>query len=274
MVKNLTYCLFIIFLLSCDRMPDEYPCDNLKDPDCSGYIKPYAQITSPSSNNVFDTNRVIISWTSSWKGGNVSTFSYRLSSSATWSAWLNTNSALYNCLVDGDYIFYILEQYPTGDIQADASAVSFTIDHIYGPCIVLTDQCIETTQNSNFDLFITLEEIENILGAFFSISFDQNMLNIIETEALSSILSSSADNLVYITTPIAAANANGLIEINMARFGGSAGSNDLNQLVRMKFQALTEGNTAILINSNSSLRDENNDTIDVLKLINANIEIQ
>lgn len=263
--------MLIVILFSCNRMPEEYDCDPIKDPNCDGYKKPNAIINSPSANEIIDTNTVVISWASSWKGQGSSTFSYRLSNATNSSYWVDSKSVTYNCLSDGDYIFYLLEKFPSGDQQLTASTISFSVNHIYGPAIVLTEQCIEATINNVFDVFVSLEGIESALGAFISVSFDNNMLALSEAEALASIISSNVNNLVFIASPVTLSNTNGLIEINMARFGGSTGSG--NQIVRMQFQALTAGNTSIILNNNSSLRDNNNGAINLLKLVNANVEI-
>ena len=184
MIKYLTYSLivFSLFFFSCEKMPDKYPCDNTKDPDCPGYIT--------------------------------------------------------------------------------------------GSAIVLEERYIETTVNSEFEIFISLEEVDNVLGAFISISFDPDIVNLTGLQALSSIISTSLTDVVFIATEVQEANNGGLIELNMARFGGESGNSNAKQIVCLKFQAISVGETQINLNPNSELRDTYNNVIKINKLVNAIIKIQ
>ena len=273
MFKYITYCLIVVSLtlFSCEKVPEKPPCDNFKDPDCEGYIKPNARLASfPAQGEIIDTNTITLSW----NGNQInSVFSYKITGTSNWSDWSNTKSISYDCISDGGYNFYVKECYPSGDEQANPTTLSFIIDYINGLSIVLVDQCIETTVNSEFEIFILLEEVDSILGAFISISFDPGIINLTERQALLSIISASLTNMVFIATEVQEANIGGLIEINIARFGGEPGNSNSKQIVGLKFRAISAGETQIIINHNSELRDTNNNVIEINKLINATINI-
>ena len=183
MIKYLTYSLivFSLFFFSCKKMPDRYPCDNIKDPDCPGYI--------------------------------------------------------------------------------------------FCSAIVLEERYIEATVNNEFEIFVSLEEVDGVLGAFISISFDQGIIHLTERQALSSIISTSLTDVVFIATEVQEANNDGLIEINIARFGGESGNSNSKEIVGLKFRAISAGETQISLNPNSTLRDINNNVIKIEKMVNAIIKI-
>ena len=273
MLKYITYCLLIfsIFFNSCKDMPDMYPCDKDKDPDCDGYIDPNARLASfPSQGEVIDTNTITLSWSGNQSS---SVFSYKLSASSDWSEWSNTLSITYDCITDGSYSFYVKEAYPNGDEQVDATSIYFTIDYINGSAIVLEDQCITTQENNNFEIYISLEEIENVLGAYISISFNPNQVKLTEREALVSLIGSSLTDIIFIATSVIEANANGVLEINMARFSDTPSTSNATQIVKLNFNASTTGKTMILIDRDSELRDSDNNVIEIDKLVNATIDI-
>ncbi len=273
MIRYITYGLmvFMVFFFACKKMPLKPDYDNPLDPENRYYIKPNVSITfAPSYGKIIDTNAVYFEWEGHTKGY----FSYRLSNSPSWSEWSKSKSVLYSCLTDGDYTFYVKERYENGDEQENEASSYFIIDHIYGPGIVLEDQCIETTVNSVFDVFVSLEDVENIRGVSVNIWFDKSMLELVDQEDLPSMISTVEGNRVFISTPLSEANANGLTEINVVRFEGDAGSSDLKQIIRLQFKALSAGDAQIIINDNSALRDFDNNAIQINKLVNANIEIR
>ncbi|MFC2137500.1 cohesin domain-containing protein [Bacteroidota bacterium] len=274
MIKYITYGFFalLVILCSCESMPDEPKYDNPLDPENPNYTAPHASITNPLSNGlIIDTNFIVLSWTGSFIN---SEFSFRLSNTNDWSTWSILKTIQYNCLTDGNYAFYIKEKYPSGDEQVGESTISFTIDNIFGPGVILEQQCIEAELGDTFEVYISLEEVESVLGVFISISFDPEIIVLIEREALSGVISSSLGDVVFIATEVRDANDDGLIEMNMARFGGDAGSSEEKQIGRLKFRANSIGNTDIILNSNSALREDDNDVIEILKLVNASVTIQ
>ena len=273
MAKYITYGLIILsaFIISCKKMPPEPDCDPDKDPECMGYNNPKAQfLIAPTNGQIIDTNMISFKWT----GVNTnSNFSYKLSNNNEYSAWTKTREIIYNCLSDGDYTFYVKEKYPNGHIQETETYVSFTIDHIFGPGIVLEQQCIETMVDDTFNVFVSLEDVEAALGVKVFISFKPEIINLIHIDLLSGIISESLSDVVSKISKIDTVNINGLIEINIARFGGDAGSADKKYIARLKFRAIAPGNTEIILNRNSAIRDESNDTIEILKLVNANVTV-
>ncbi len=263
----------LLLIVSCSEIPDKYPCNNDKDPDCEGYVHPGASISNNITNGeVFDTNVVIISWYGKQLN---STFSYRLSISNEWSGWSNAKSIIYNCLQDGNYTFYVQEAYANGDIQSGFTEINFVVHYINMPSIVLENQCIDAEISHEFEVDISLEEIDKeVMGVYLLISFDSEKIKLTDDEVLLSFLSSSLSDLVFIPTDITQANNDGLLEINLARFGGQPDHSNPNKIVALMFQAMAKGSTMVMVQSNSELRDANNEVIKIDRFINSTINIQ
>ena len=174
-MKNIIYVFLGVFIFSCD----EY------DPN-SGTPKVDIHDVAILDGSTFFTN----SLTLSWEGNEfASDFSYRLEPldydkivgiDTAWSEWSIDTSVTLTYLNEGNYNFYVKSRFNLDTEEDIPEMVSFTIDAVTGPALRMYPLYQEVTSGSSCDIYLYLEEVENLVGMELDISYNTAVISGIE----------------------------------------------------------------------------------------------
>ncbi|MCF8335528.1 MAG: hypothetical protein K9H65_02890 [Bacteroidales bacterium] len=268
-----------IFLLlsmgSCTETTSEPELSNPYDPENPAYEPPHATITeSPEDGKVLNTDSIVIQWEGV---NNESQFRYQLENyTSGWSEWQSKTSVTFAHLDEGDYRFKVMEQFVSGDRQEDTTSVSFSVDAVEGPSVLLEKQLLKINTGNHFSVQVKAEEVEDLMGLSFLLTFDPSLLQLENISEPTGFLGENADGTSFLTTPVDTANQEGAIEINASRLGGDPqGVSGTGKIAVLNFSATARGHTAITFKpDNCSMRDSTNKDIAIHKTRGSTIVIE
>ena len=270
-----TTILAIGILSGCTKLPVDPERDNQFDENNPDYIAPEAVFTSaPSEGEVLTQNSVTFFWQGQQSD---SDFSYRLVGiSDAWSSWSSPTSVTYNYLDEESYEFQVKERYISGDEQETPTSLSFTMNAVIGPALVMRRQFVNTNVNGSFTIDVITEDVNDLMGALIKIEFTPSLLELTSIEEGEFFSDSNPEGTAFFATLLGDANSIGWLEINASRLGGSpAGVDGTGIIAQITFRAKTAGNTNIVFSAgnNCTLRDSSNSAIQIVEFVDNATEI-
>ena len=254
---------FVVFVLfGCEKV--EKPVyDNTIDPLNKNFVLPQATITNSFSQGSV-LNQTTITFL--WDGINSnSSYSYMLKGyDDIFSAWLvGVNTATYSYLDEGNYTFFVKERYNTEIVQVTPDSLAFTIDAVTNCAILLRKWAADAINGEIFSLYIDVENVSKLKGLTTVIEFPSDNCTFQSAEQVGSSIG-GADGMLLIATPAGEANSSGEIEINAISLGSGTGFTGNATICKLNFLSNSTSEYSIDIsNSNSELRDVDNNTIPV-----------
>ena len=124
--------------------------------------------------SVLDTTAVTITFS-----GNelVIEYAYSLNGS-TYSDWRTNTSVTYSYLDEGAYTFSVKGRYTSGEEDETPATISFTVDAVTGPALMFYPRQHITSANYPVTFQLMAEEVENLMLAAISVSFDDSLIEI------------------------------------------------------------------------------------------------
>ena len=254
---------FIVFVLvGCEKV--EKPVyDNPIDPLNKNFVLPQATITnSLNQGSVLSETAIIFLW----DGINSnSSYSYMLEGyDNAFTEWQESiNTATYSYLDDGNYTFFVKERYSAEIVQEIPDSLAFTIDAVTNCAILLRKWAADAINGEIFSLYLDVENVSKFKGLTTVIEFSSDSCTLQSVEQVDSPIE-GADGMLFIATPVGAANSSGEIEINAISLGSGTGFTGNATICKLNFTSNSTSEYSIDINiSDSELRDINNNTITV-----------
>ena len=226
MRKLLTVLISTVLFYSCQ---EELDFNSIFETD-SGNIDPNTTIETEVS-DIDPTNSTV---TLNWKGNDFSNaFNYKLvlddyiisQDYFDWledGEWTNNKSITFEDLDEGSYTFYVKSRFSTEIEESAPDSLEFTINAISGPALRMYPLKQNISQDSNFDIYVFAEEIDNNNGvAFYSIqlSYEPDKITY-QGWDIGTYESENTSGLHHFTLPDTADVENGIILID----GGVTGS--------------------------------------------------
>ena len=237
---------YILLFLCSLWVSSFYSCtDPILDNPFEEYIPPELNITNSEKNE----DEITISWQADNQFA--LEFSYMLEPiEVEWSAWSTDTSVYYNYLDENDYIFKVKSRYEEGSEQALPDSISFYIDNITGPGLRFFPLYMEAYNASTFTMDIYAEEVNSLIGAEISCSYDPELAMLDTTEiSAGSFLSSASGNPVIIKEhDIQAGSLILTIATSLEDGTGLSGSGSL---IQLPFTAIAAGTFEIYFSNTS-----------------------
>lgn len=262
--------ILLIVLFSCTNQLDPPVYDNPYDPKNPDYIVPTAEVVQGISNNdIIDTTTVSILWQGQY---NNSEFSYKLDGvDEVFTDWSSNKQVVYNYLDEGIYTFYVKERMNILE-QETATAITFTIDAVTSPGLVLDKMYTTVNNSSDFYVDLNLEEVSNFKGLTTKLSFANSDIELTSISQITGDLYTGSE--IFTASSTEEANSTGEIEINLVLLGMPSGFTGNAAVCRLNFNAIDYAQTGItFIQGKTTFRDIDNNDITVTVLRNAIIDI-
>jgi len=254
---------FVVFVLfGCEKV--EKPVyDNTIDPLNKNFVLPLATVTNPINQGSVLSETTI---TFLWDGVNSnSSYSYMLKGyDDSYSAWqAGVNTVTYSYLDEGSYTFFVKERYNAEIVQETPDLLAFTIDAVTDCALLLSRWATNALTGETFSLYLDVENVSELKGLTTVIEFPSDNCTFQSAEQVGSSIG-GADGMLLIATPAGEANSSGEIEINAISLGSGAGFTGNGTICKLNFLSnSTSAYSVDISNSNSELRDVDNNTIPV-----------
>lgn len=297
MKKTLLYIFLIMHIsLSCDTILEEPAIDgepvydNPKDPLSENYAGPNALIIYPSHESTINTNNLTIRWEGS--SGSSSQYMYylryyderiwdwvELSRGNTRASWERTyyTQQFYDYLDEGTYEFFIWESDAVGKEQEYPSRISFIVNAVDGPALIIKNQWIRASIWHHFEVDVIAHEVSRMAGLEFEVDYSDLNGSLAEVKkGNSDYFQLSGSNRLFNHTPVEEANEEKRIKFTIVQIGGDPddmGGENIT-IATLKFNTFGRSEDKIEFVQNSvKMRDENNQTIGVKKLVGSKVVI-
>ena len=257
-MKNIIYVFLGVFIFSCD----EY------DPNSGTPKVDIHDVTILDGSTLF-TN----SLTLSWEGNEfASDFSYRLEPldyakivgiDTAWSEWSIDTSVTLTYLDEGSYNFYVKSRLNIDSEEAVPDSVFFLVDAVMGPALRMYPLYQEVTSGSSCDIYLYLEEVENLVGMELDISYNTAVISGIEITKGDLLANASA----FFTDP---EYSDGVMRIIASPENFTVLNGD--GAVAMLTFMVTGSDTLSFLQS-SVFKDSDNHTINILQRVEGIIEV-
>ena len=251
-MKNITNVFLALFILSCEKY----------DP-FSGSPETLIQ------NTVLDKSTISLSW----EGNEFSSdFSYRLEPldyakivgiDTAWSEWSIDTSVTLTYLDEGSYNFYVKSRLNLDTEEDIPEMVSFTIDAVIGPALRMYPLHQRVSAGSSCDIYIYIEEVENLVGIELDVSYNTAVISQIEITKGELLTNAST----FFTDP---EYGEGVIRI-IASPENFTGINGIGAAAKLTF-TITDSDTLSFLQS-SLFKDSDNHSIDILERVEGIIEV-
>ena len=161
-----------LLLLSCEDVLELNPLDPDNNPD---YVAPETVITFDDlDGSVLDTSAVTITFS-----GNDLVIEYAYSLNGDdFSSWSKNTFVTLSYLDEGAYTFSVKGRYSSGEEDETPATISFTVDAVTGPALMFYPR--QHIANTNYPVTFQLmaEEVDNLMLAAISVSFDDSLIEI------------------------------------------------------------------------------------------------
>jgi len=216
-----------------------------------------------------------------WEGNKFAfSYSFRLESQSyeeplgiyiNWSDWSSDTLVALENLDEGQYIFQVKSRFEAVE-QAEPATNNFEIDAISGPALRMYPMIQEVQQGNQFDIYLYTEKVDDLMLMSINISFDWNMLNLVNVE-LGGTISNYTTN--FFALPVTS-HTEGEINIT-AGFLNQSNLTDFiadgtASLVKLTFQPYYIGTTEISI-FDSVLRNKDYDEINILESVGGTVVV-
>lgn len=252
----------LLLFLSCDEELSINPLDVENNPE---YVEPETTITNTDlDGSTLDTSAVTISF-----GGNDLVVEYAYSfNGSDYSDWTTSTSATYDYLDEGAYTFSVKGRYVTGDEDETPATIGFTVDAIQGPALALYPRRHITTSNNPVTFQLMAEEVDSLMSATITISYDTASLEIISVSQGDIFTGTGVS--VFIDE-----SASGSLIINTMFMGGDSPSvSGTGILAILQVKALTTGSHTLSLDGTQLLKTHTNRSITITQTVNGLVVIE
>ncbi len=256
----------IVLLFACSIEDIEY--GNPLDPTNPEYVSPETNITYPSqSGMIFSSQTLIVQWE-----GNNPEMEYRYKlDDFEWSAWSGQKFAEVNYLEEALHTILVQGKYLSGDIEAVPDTVTFEVDAIQGPSLRFYHLYTPVYSDEPFTLDIIAEEVDSVAGAEINVEFNTNHLEL-DTVLTGNFFSSSGGQAIMFDTLNV---VSGYLRLDIGSLGGDPNYlNGTGVIATLNFTPISVGQTVVTFGQATTLRNPNNDLIDIISLVDGIIDIQ
>ena len=256
--------LFAVLLLFACEPGEEFIPDNPLDPDNPDYVPPEVTILSPAEDDVIEESSIIFSWM-----GNETDMLYRYRLDSVWSDWDLSETITIDYIDEGVHGFAVQSSYITGDTSTIES-ISFTVDAVEGPALMFYPRRQIASQGSSVQFQIIAEEVYNVAGAEFTISFDPTELQI--NSAVAGTAFGDYGEVIFIAD---IDNTNGSVTISTAVWGQNYPSiSGTSDIAILDVQIIKQGDHQLEFDGTELFRAPNNDDITVNATVNGLVVVE
>lgn len=267
--------VFLVFLtlVGCNIVTEPPPPEreNPIDPKSPAFQPPKAEIISgPSDNSTVSEHTVTFKWRGN-QADNLMLFSYKLDNQP-WSEWSNAKEVTLSYLDEGRHTFMVKAKYVNNIEQQTPTQVNFTVDAVKGPALMFVPRKVETRSNLSFDTEIYVEEASDFAGVKIVILYNTSVFDVENVQVYKdskSILLKNGGNIIDFVSVNKGA---GKVEINLAVAGGNPTDvNGTGPIGKIRFKVLphvSSGTSSeIKFDNSSTMRDSNNQTVQIKELV-------
>lgn len=260
MIKNFLFTFIsIILVLSCENVVPTQ--DNPLDPGNEDYVEPTIAFASElSDGDIISTETLSIAWE-----GNqlVTEYRYKLDS-FSWTDWFEDASVTLDYLDEGEHTISIQSRYLSGDTSAIAS-LSFVVDAVGGPALMFYPRRQITTQGSTVTFQVMAEEVSALMAAEIHLEFDPSKIEIVSVTQ-GTLFQNGQESIFNCDINV------GSIEILTSLLNSDIPYvNGTGELASIEIRSLGSGETNLLFEGVNTFRDESNNTIAILEIINGKV---
>ena len=176
--------------------------------------------------------------------------------------------AKFEYLDEENYFIKIQSKYTTGD-TSKAIPVNFTVDAVKGPALLFYPRRHIATVGNSINFKIQTEEVQNVTGIEFSISFNPSILKI-NSISKGQYLSSFQETIFHADYD----NEAGSLSIISAILGNDLVMSGTGELVNIELEILSEGNAILSFDGTQIFKDINNNIIVINDVINGLVQIE
>lgn len=263
---------FLSVWLRCPSTPSEPEFDNPLIPGDPTYEPPQTTITSgPAEGAVVDIHTVSFTWRGNQT---IMTFSYRLNE-GEWSAWSADTMVTYIYQEEGDYLFEVKGRYLSLIEEDTAAFRNYTIDDIHGPALWLQPRYQEVVTAGPFSVEVMLEEVTNVFAVKAVLEFNPTKLQVSQVEVYEDNRSLLKANGGIVIPFSKYDNTAGAVTIDVATTTGDPpGVSGTGAIGRIAFTGVQSGQTEIMFDTASAIRDPDNQDISLYETVAALVEVR
>ena len=261
----------VIFFFSCGVDDVEY--DNPLDPGNPDYEEPNTTISSPQPGITYYEHSFVAMW-----AGNKEDMSFRTKlDDENWSHqlgdtdWYPYEFMNLEYLDEGNHTFVVQGRYVSGDVEPQPDSVSFTINAVTGPALRMYHFHTTASVDDQITLDIYAEEVSNIAGAEIIIDFDPSMVRVDGWNIGTFMETAGEDPLSF--TEIDNNSGEAILDIGVM----GATPDDVSGtgiIASLEITLLAAGQTELTFNNQSTLRDNDNNEVDILEMVKGIILVE
>ncbi|MFC1628184.1 cohesin domain-containing protein [Gemmatimonadota bacterium] len=251
--------------------------DNPIDPDSPDtYVEPETSIISgPTDGSTITTSSATFTFAS-----NADLFQWSLLGTVwdgEWSEWTESTSLTLEYLNEGEYFFQVRSAYDPGEgvpteIDTSSASLTFTVDAVSGPSLVMSPLLIDATVGDEFTIEIVAEEVTDLMAVKAVIQYDPTKLTV-EEVLEGTFLSSTGGSLASYFDIDA---VTGTIEINIGTAAGSpVGVSGTGTVAHLRFSATAAVDQVLSFHPLlTEFRNSSNLTITINSLLSVRVRVQ
>mgnify|MGYP001189924690 CR=1 FL=1 len=265
---NLIHLLLILLIWSCSQ--PELELDNQFDPDNPDYIAPETTIlyTNPplSEDNVLNVNMNVGIY---WEGNDPEMEFQSKMDNGDWSNWSEVPFGNFNYLNEGFHRLLVRGRYLSGTEEETPDTLEFTVDKIGNSSLWIKDYYTKVSNQDTFSVDVMAENFPPIAGAGILIRFNGTKLELDSTI----IKDFFGEDPIYFDS-LNTSSANYNLQIDIATYGDINFIQDSGIIATLYFKAKSSGEHEIKFIEETTLRDENNNVIEVIQFQEGIVEVQ
>jgi len=265
---NLIYFLFILLIWSCSQ--PELELDNQFDPDNPDYIAPETTIlyTNPplSEDNVLNVNENVGIY---WEGNDPEMEYQTKMDNGDWSNWSEVPFGNFSYLNEGFHRLLVRGRYLSGTEEETPDTLEFTVDAIGSSSLWIKSLLTKVSNQDTFSVDIVAEEFDPIAGAGILIKFNESDL---ELDSLK-IKDFFGESPIYFDS-LSTNSGISALQLDIATYGDTTYVDKTGTIATLYFKAISLGEHTIRINEETTLRDDNNNIIEVNQREDGLVQVQ
>ena len=260
--KKSLFLLSLLLVYNCEE--EVLSFDNTLDPENPEYIPPQITVTSgPSENEIVKSSVVSFSWE-----GNQGGMLYQYKFDDLISPWAEETGASFDFLDEGLHLFSVQSKYTTGDTSV-VILVNFEVDAVEGPALLFYPRRHIASVGNDITFQIFAEEVQNLTGIEFSISFNPSLIQITSIGE-GQFLSNSGESIFHSEYD----NEGGSLSVIAAVLGGEESVNGTGDLASIQIEVLSQGTATLAFDGSQIFKDPDNNVITIQDAIDGLVQIQ
>ena len=275
MRNQLSVLILVLLFLACEGAPDLSNPIFDNSPDEQG---PVANILPHDA--IFDTSTVTLSWE-----GNefVNGYSYRLEpldyqdsdietyEGSSWSELSLATSVTLEFLDEGTYNFYVEGRFNID--HTDTTFTTFEVNAINGPALRIYPLNQMVTSGTQFNIYLYAEEIIDVAGIEAQLSYSSTLLTYDNYVIGAAITDYGLSDLTIFPPPTSDTDVGTILISGAVAGSGLSGTGEIMKLT-FTYSDIESANTTIDIDdTNTLLRDVDNTSITIEKMVSGSIEV-